>query len=68
MTTKRKPVSEPELIIDVELEDEVPGVTPDPRMCACVDVDRRWDGDGLAATEKDVNYYTCSACGKWYSA
>lgn len=63
MPTKRKAAAHPELVIDVELEEP----KPDPRLCQCKDVQRRWDGDGLVATEDGVNYYACSVCGKMYS-
>lgn len=39
---------------------------PDPAVCQCTDVQRRWDGDGIAARIDGALWYVCSACGKRY--
>lgn len=61
--TKKKPAAHPNLVIDVELEES----TPDPRLCQCKDVQRRYDGDGLPMQENGVTYYPCAVCGKLYA-
>ena len=51
------------------LDDDAPAVVVqqrDPRLCACVDVQRRYDGDGLVEQRDGTNYYCCAVCGKLY--
>jgi hypothetical protein len=46
--------------------DKTPEEKPDPSLCQCKDVQRRWDGDGIAEKVNGVTWYQCSACGKKY--
>jgi hypothetical protein len=39
---------------------------PDPAICQCKDVQRRYDGDGIAERDGATVWYVCSACGKKY--
>lgn len=55
-------------IVDPEKIEEPPQSKPDPRLCQCVGVQRRWDTDGLIETVEGVNYYRCAVCGKVYCA
>jgi hypothetical protein len=60
--TTHKMTRTPAVVMDKTPEKEI-----DPSLCQCTNVQRRWDGDGIAEKAEGVTYYTCSACGKKYS-
>ncbi len=56
----------PDAVMDKEPEAKAAPV--DPTLCQCTGVQRRWDGDGIAAVDADgTHWYVCAKCGKKYN-